>query len=152
MRVETFRRSLSLAALAGAAALALGVGCSAPYKAKDGLPVCDDGDPTCNGDSNRETTRKGSSNTNNSSPSAPSTTNEPTEPEETTPTTTADAGTKADAAPPQKEPSCVKLDACCDELKQAGYDPATCKGVVSTNNNAACYSQYSQYKQFGDCS
>lgn len=145
MRVESFRRSLFLAVLAGGSALAVAVGCSAPYKAKDGLPVCDDGDPACNGDSNREAPRKASSSS--------SSTTENTEPAEaTTPTSNTQADAGVDAAPPPKQPSCVKLEACCDQLKQAGYLTDTCLGVVATNNNAACYSQHKGYVDTGDCS
>lgn len=150
MRADNvFRRSLVLAVIASAAALAVAVGCSAPYKAKDGLPVCEDGDPDCNGDTNSGRPSRPSS----PSPTSPSS---PTSPEpggETTPTSaTRDAGADVQDAAPQMQPSCVTLDKCCDELKAAGYDPATCQGIVDTNNNAACYNSYTNYKNFGDCS
>jgi hypothetical protein len=61
-----------------------------------------------------------------------------------------DAGHDApiDAAP---GPECTKLSACCDQLDAAGYDTTTCKSVLSTNNDDACYAKYDEYKQFGDC-
>jgi hypothetical protein len=148
MHADTFRRSLVLTVFAGASALAVAMGCSAPYKAKDGLPVCDDGDPSCNGDSNTETTRRGPSNTGPAAaPDAPSDT--------TTPATTPTSSTSADAgkdAAPVKQPSCIKLEACCGELKQVGYLTDTCMGVVSTNNNSACFAQHKLYNESGDCS
>lgn len=148
MHAETLRRSLVLTVFAGASALAVAMGCSAPYKAKDGLPVCDDGDPSCNGDSNSETARRGS--TGGTGPAAaPDTSNDPTP--ATTPTSSSGADAGKDAAP-VKQPSCVKLEACCEQLKQAGYLTDTCLGVVSTNNNSACFAQQKLYVEGGDCS
>lgn len=152
MLAATVRRSLPLAFLAAATALALAVGCAAPYKEKSSLPVCDEGDTSCSGGGNQETTKKGSSSSSNSS----SSNNAPSDPDPApsstapAPTTTADAG--KDAAPPPQEPSCKDLDGCCQQLKDQGYDPSMCKGVVGTNNNLACYSSYQNYKNAGDCS
>lgn len=145
----SFRGSLFLALVAGAGALAVAAGCSAPYKAKEGLPVCEDGDPECNGDTNRETARRGTS-TSSSSSGSPSTPSE-TEPATTPPTSSGDAGTKVDAGPPPVEPSCAKLAKCCDELKAAGYLDTTCRGVVTDNNNQGCYASHMLYKNAGDC-
>lgn len=149
MELGSFRRSLFLAVVAGASALAVAAGCSAPYRAKDALPTCDDGDPGCNGDSN-QTPRKAS---NTSGPAAaPDTSSDPTEPETTTPTSSkSDAGSDAGSTV-TKQPSCVKLEGCCDQLKQAGYTTDTCLGVVTTNNNSACYAQHKLYVEGGDCS
>jgi hypothetical protein len=144
------RSSVFLAVLAAASALGVAVGCSAPYKAKEGLPVCEDGDPECNGDTNRETARRGSSTSTSSTSGAPTTPGE-TEPAATTPTSSTDAGAKVDAAPPPVQPSCAKLATCCDEIKAAGYQDTNCRGVVADNNNQSCYATHVLYKNAGDC-
>ncbi len=149
MNGASFRGSLFLAVLASAGALVVAVGCSAPYKAKEGLPVCEDGDPECNGDTNRDTARRGTS-TSSSSSGSPSSPSE-TEPATSTPPSSSDAGTAADSGPAPVQPSCAKLDKCCDQIKAAGYLDTTCRGVVADNNNQSCYASHKLYNEAGDC-
>src|SRR5437016_166063 len=77
----------------------------------------------------------------------PSTTQEQ---DDTSAPKTKDAGLDA---PPDAAlgPDCAKLSACCAEIAAAGEDASTCKSVLSTKNDDACYAQYDRYKQYGDC-
>lgn len=140
----------SVAALVALAVLATAaVACSAPPdSSKKALPVCDATDPEC--------------------PGVPSSANKthsdvPTDP---VPAPAAAAASDAPTAtPPAKSPSpeagvdaapvvgefCQELATCCKDLGDAGYDTTSCKSVLSTNNEDACYSKHDTYKQSGDC-
>ena len=62
-----------------------------------------------------------------------------------------DAGLDAADAAPKAGPQCQALAACCKQLGDAGYVTTTCKSVLSTNNEDACYTQHASYKTSGDC-
>lgn len=64
----------------------------------------------------------------------------------------ADAGGAVDSGPPAPGPICTKLKACCKQLEDAGYSPATCLEIVNTRSENACSLQHKQYRDFGDCS
>ncbi len=48
-------------------------------------------------------------------------------------------------------PECMQLSACCDEIAAAGEDPTTCRSVLATKNDDACFAEHDRYKQYGDC-
>jgi hypothetical protein len=122
--------------------LLLATACSAPATEKKGLPLCDDGDPACSSGGDKEAPRR------STGPTGPSTS--PVKGEELPSADPYDAGAGVDASK-AVEPSCVNLDKCCEELQTDGYDPTTCQGIVSTNNNAACYNSLESYRSYGDC-
>jgi len=132
---------------ASAAAMVACSGAEATKKVP--LTICEDGDEDCTkAKDNRP--KNGSTET----PSGP--TGTPVPGEEPKEEETADSGTlpSSDAASDAGAlgASCVALDKCCAQLVSQGYDPATCKSVVSTKNEAACFAQHDRYKTFGDCS
>lgn len=138
------RKGLGALVLVGFAALA--VACSdAPDSAKKPLPVCDANDPQCPG-----VPASGSKKPLQEIPTdpvqapAPAPVTEREEPAQRSP----EAG--VDAAPAVGA-QCQKLAACCDQLGAAGYLTTTCKSVLSTNNEDACYTQHASYKSGGDC-
>lgn len=109
--------------------------------------VCEDGDEAC---AKAKDNRPKSGKNDDEVPSGPTTTPVPgEEPKEPTADAAAPDASDGGGAMPK---SCTALDACCAQLVQQGYDPATCKSVVSTKNDAACFAQHDRYKQFGDCS
>ena len=131
--------SLALSSLALAA-----VACGAEVdSAKKPLPVCDANDPQCPGIPASSSPKKPRSEIPTDPVPAPATPSEPAK-EEVLP----DAG--VDAAPVVGQ-ECGKLSTCCDQLGAAGYLTTTCKSVLSTNNEDACYSQHAAYKSGGDC-
>ena len=139
------RNGLVALVLVGLAASA--VACSAaPDSAKKPLPVCDANDPDCPGVPASSAPKKPHSDvpTDPVTVPAPATERPADEPDDTT----ADAG--VDAAP-VVGPSCQKLAKCCGQLGEAGYITTTCKSVLSTNNEDACYTQHASYKSAGDC-
>jgi|GEM_PF-5138845 len=136
--------ALVLAALAVASLVACSAGDTA--KTKPTLPTCDEAESgSCPGvKDNLPKEGKGGT----SQPSSGGPTDDPVPGEEpASEQTNADAGS---APTPGK--ACTALDACCKQLADAGYDTATCKSVVSTVNEDACFAQHDRYKSFGDCS
>ncbi len=123
-------------------------GAEAPKKSA--LLVCEDGDEACS--KTKDNRPKSGTASDVPGPTGdPVTVDEPATPTPSAPAPTADAGA-ADAPSEASTKECSSLDACCKQLQLAGYDPATCNGVVGTKNEAACFAQHDRYKQFGDCS
>lgn len=127
------------------------VACSAaPDSAKKPLPVCDAKDPDCPGVPAASSPNR----TRGETPRTPVPTPEPDEDTdlEPAPSPSPDAGIDAADAAPVVGPFCQKLAGCCKQLEDAGYMTNTCKSVLSTNNEDACYTQHASYKSYGDCS
>lgn len=145
------RGSLLLFFSASVAAAAM-VACSgAEATKKVPLTICEDGDEDCTkAKDNRP--KNGSTD----APPGPTGTPVPGGDDSKGDEETADAGSlpSSDAGSDAGAlgASCVALDKCCAQLVSQGYDPATCKSVVSTKNEAACFAQHDRYKTFGDCS
>jgi hypothetical protein len=139
------RNALLGLVLAGVAAAS--VACSdAPDSAKKPLPVCDANDVNCPGVPATSAPKKPHTEIPTDPVPAPVT----QRPQEDDPASaTPDAG--VDAAPVLGA-FCKKLSTCCDQLGEAGYITTTCKSVLSTNNEDACYTQHATYKSAGDCS
>lgn len=123
------------------------VACNAEVdSAKKPLPVCDADDPTCPGVPASSSPKKPHTEMPTDPVPAPAT--EPTKVEPATGTGSPDAS--VDSAPVVGK-ECAKLSTCCDQLGKAGYITTTCKSVLSTNNEDACYTQHASYKSAGDC-
>lgn len=120
---------------------------AAPDSAKKPLPVCDADDPDCPGVPASSSPKKPRSDVPTDPVPAPEGASEST-PADPVPSTSPEAG--ADAAPAVGK-DCQGLAACCQQLQDAGYDTTSCKSVLSTNNEDACYTKHASYKQFGDC-
>lgn len=73
-------------------------------------------------------------------------------PDPNQPTASKDAGHDAAPADAGFGVECTKLAACCDQIAGAGEDPTTCRSVLSTRNEDACFTQHDRYKSYGDCS
>ena len=137
--VTLFALALSTAAVACSAA---------PDSAKKPLPVCDAKDPECPGVPAGSSPNK----THSDMPTDPVHAPDPAPETKTETTKGADAGHDAADAAPVVGKQCEALGACCKQLGDAGYSTTTCKSVLSTNNEDACYTQHASYKSFGDCS
>jgi hypothetical protein len=132
-------------------AVPFAVACSdAPDSAKKPLPVCDAKDPDCPGVASSAPKTPKADVPSDAVP-VPSQQTEQPLPNSTPPTPAPSADAGVDAAPAMGE-LCTKLAACCTQLGDAGYDTKTCKSVLSTKNEDACYTQHASYKSFGDCS
>lgn len=141
----------------GAVTLSSATGCSQPAKAKEGLPLCEEGDEKCSGESNAETPARSSSSRTGptGAPQAPQAPADDTESTSSSPPAGSPEGSDAGGATPPapgKQPSCVDLEACCAELEADGYDPSTCRGIVATDNNASCFNSLDRYRTYGECS
>ena len=130
--------------LAFAALSIVPVACNAPVdSAKKPLPVCDAKDPECPG-----VPASSSNKAHSDVPTDPVQVPDPTPTPAPTPATSPEAG--VDAAPVVGT-ECTGLGACCQQLKDAGYDTTICKSILSTNNEDACYDKHKSYKDSGDC-
>jgi hypothetical protein len=119
---------------------------------KQPLAVCQEGDDGCPSVPRAEKQPTSKSNGPSGDPSTPTPTNE----EDLASAKTGDAGAPAaDAASEAAAPLgtlCTALDACCDQIEQAGYIPDNCRSVVALKHESACYAQHQQYRNAGDCS
>jgi hypothetical protein len=138
------RRSVLLVAFAALSA-SIALACSAPAdSSKRPLPVCDAKDPECPG------VPSSSNKAHADVPSDPVPVPEPVPATEPSPSPSPSPDAGVDAAPVVGK-ECLALGACCGQLKDAGYDTAVCKSILSTNNEDACYDKHASYKSDGDC-
>ncbi len=149
---------LTLALIGGALSFA----CSSPdSSSKTPLVVCTAGEKGCpdekRGNTPKQGTSTGTSGGPSGAPSAPSddvkddTKDETKDETKATPEGSDGGAEPVEAGPPPLGAVCTELNTCCQQLKDQGYDPATCEGIVETRNENACSLQKKQYTDYGDC-
>lgn len=142
---------LALALLGGALSFA----CSSPdSSSKTPLVVCTAGEKGCPDEKRGNTPKQGTGTSGGPSgaPTVPADTKDDTKDETKATPADSDGGVEpVEAGAPPLGAVCTELKTCCQQLKDQGYDPATCEGIVETRNENACSLQKKQYTDYGDC-